>query len=394
MTRVAIVGYARTPIGAFLGELSSLPAPRLGAHAIRAAVDRAGIDPSLVQAAYVGNVLQAGQGQAPARQAVRYAGLPDTCRTVTIHKVCGSGMQAIIECAREILLGEADCVVAAGMESMSQSPHLLKGSRTGIRMGNGELIDSMIYDGLWDPYDDMHMGHCGELCAEKFNFTREDQDAFSIESVRRARAAQESGAFADEIAPIEIPQRKGDPVVIDSDEGVRKANPDKIPALRPAFKRDGGTITAANASSINDGASAIVLMSEEKAKEVGANVIAWVDSWAGAAIEPKWFTVAPVEAMRDNLKKAGKTVDDIDLFEVNEAFAVVTMAAMRELNLPHEKTNVRGGAVVLGHPIGCSGNRIVVTLMSALKERGGRWGQAGICIGGGEALSVIIEMAD
>lgn len=392
MSRVAIVSYARTPIGSFQGVLAGVPAPRLGAHAIAAAVQRAGIDPKLVETAYVGNVLQAGQGQAPARQAARYAGLSDACRTVTVHKVCGSGMQAIIHAAQEILLGEASVAVAAGMESMSNAPYLLPGARAGYRMGHQQVIDSMIYDGLWDPYDDMHMGNCGELCAEKYNFSREDQDAFATESVRRAKAAADAGLFADEIEPLTVAGRKGD-VVVDRDEGIDKALPEKIPGLKPAFKRDGGTITAANASSINDGASALVLMSEAKIKELGIQPVAWIDSWAGAAIEPKWFTVAPVEAMRKNLEKAGKTVADIDLFEVNEAFAVVTMAAMKELHLPHDKVNVRGGAVVLGHPIGCSGNRIVVTLLSALKERGGKVGQAGICIGGGEALSLIVEMA-
>ncbi len=391
MSRVAIVSYARTPIGAFLGALAELPAARLGAHAIKAAVERAGIDGALVESAFVGNVLQAGQGQAPARQAVRYAGLPDSVRTVTLHKVCGSGLQAIISGAQEILLGEADVVIAAGMESMSNSPYVLPGARSGMRMGHGKVIDSMIHDGLWDPYDDVHMGNCGELCAQKYNFTREQQDAFAIESVRRAKEATEKGLFKDEIAPIELVGKKGT-TVVDSDEGVAKAMPDKIPGLRPAFAKD-GTITAANASSINDGASALVLMSERKVKELGIKPVAWIDSWAGAALEPKWFTVAPVEAMQKNLAKSGKTAAEIDLFEVNEAFAVVTMAAMKELGLPHEKTNVRGGAVVLGHPIGASGNRIVTTLLSALKERGGKWGQAGICIGGGEALSIIIEMA-
>lgn len=393
MARVAIVGYARTPIGAFLGQLSGVPAPRLGAHAIKAAVERSGIDPKIVEACYVGNVLQAGQGQAPARQAARFAGLSDACRTVTVHKVCGSGMQTIIQGASEILLGDADVIVAAGMESMSQAPHVLKNSRSGTRMGNAELVDTMIYDGLWDPYDNMHMGNCGELCAEKYGFTRADQDAFAVESVKRAKAATANGVFKDEITPFPIPQAKGEPVLMDADEGVAKALPEKIPALKPAFKKDGGTITAANASSINDGASAIVLMSERKVKELGVKPIAYIDSWAAAAIEPKWFTIAPVQAMKANLQKSKKTVADIDLFEVNEAFAVVTMAAMKDLGLPSEKTNVRGGAVVLGHPIGCSGNRIVVTLLSALKEKGKKWGQAGICIGGGEALSMIVEMA-
>jgi len=392
VTRVAVVSYARTPIGAFQGQLSGLTAPQLGAHAIKSALERADIAPKSVETAYVGNVLQAGIGQAPGRQAARFAGLDDACRTVTVNKVCGSGLQAIISAAREILLGEASVAVAAGMESMSNAPYLLPGARNGYRMGDKQVVDAMIYDGLWDPYDDMHMGNCGELCADKYDFTREAQDEFAVESVKRAQKAAEDGRFADEIARLELPQRKGDPIVVDTDEGIGRARPDKISKLRPAFKKD-GTVTAANASSINDGASAIVLMSEEKAKELGVKPIAFLDSWAGAAVEPRWFTIAPVSAMRNNLEKAGRSVDEIDLFEVNEAFAVVTMAAMKELSLPADKTNVRGGAVVLGHPIGCSGNRIVVTLLSALKEQGGKRGQAGICIGGGEALSLIVEMA-
>ncbi|MDH5738082.1 MAG: thiolase family protein [Gammaproteobacteria bacterium] len=392
MSRVAVVGYARTPVGSFLGQFSTVPAPKLGAIAISAAVSRAGIDPALVESCLVGNVLQAGQGQAPGRQAARYAGLSDAVRCVTINKVCGSGMQAIIDGAREILVGDADVVVAAGMESMSQAPYVTKGMRTGARMGHETQLDSMIYDGLWDPYDDMHMGNCGELCAAKFKFSREEQDAFAIESVKRAVSAQASGEFMDEIVPVELPQRKGDPLVISEDEGIGRASVEKIPGLRPAFQPEGGTITAANASSINDGASALVLMSEKKVSELGLTPVAWLDSWAGAATEPKWFTIAPVQAMKQNLEKAGKTVADMDLFEVNEAFAVVTMAAMASLGLPHDKTNVRGGGLVLGHPIGCSGNRIVVTLLSTLKARGGKWGQASLCIGGGEALSLIVEM--
>lgn len=391
MSRVAILGYARTPIGAFQGSLASWSAARLGAHAIQHAVERSGVAPGEVEAVYMGNVLTAGIGQAPARQASIYAGLPESVRAVTLNKVCGSGSQAIICAAREILLGEADVVVAGGQESMSNAPYLLPGARGGYRMGNQSAVDSMIFDGLWDPYDDMHMGNCGELCADKFTFTRQDQDAFAVESVRRAKAAQEAGDFGDEIAAIELQTRKGT-VIVDSDEGIAKARPDKIPGLRAAFKKD-GTVTAANASSINDGAAALVLTSEAKVAQLGLKPVAWLDSWAGVALEPKWFTVAPVAAMRQALDKSGKTIADMDLFEVNEAFAVVTMAAIKELNLPTDKVNVRGGAVVLGHPIGCSGARIVVTLLSALKAQNKRWGQTGICIGGGEALSLIVEMA-
>ncbi len=391
MAKVAIVGYARTPIGAFQGALSSVSAPQLGAHAIKHALERAGVQGSDVDSVYMGNVLSAGVGQAPARQAAIYAGLPDSVRTVTLNKVCGSGSQSVIFGCREILCDEAGIVVAGGQESMSNAPYLLPKARAGYRMGNGELVDSMIHDGLWDPYDNTHMGICGEACAEKYNFTREDQDAFAIESVNRAKAAKAAGVFEDEIVPFEVKGRKGS-VIVEADEGIDNARPDKIPALRAAFKKD-GTITAANASSINDGAATLVLASEAKVKELGLKPIAWIQSWAVNAIEPKWFTVAPVGAMQSALEKAGKTVADIDLFEVNEAFAVVTMAAMKELELPHNKVNVRGGAVVLGHPIGCSGARIIVTLLSALKEQNKKWGQTGICIGGGEAISIVVEMA-
>ena len=391
MSKVAIVGYARTPIGAFQGALSSFSASKLGAHAIKGAVQRAGVKPEDVEAVYMGNVLSAGVGQAPARQASIYAGLPNSVRTVTLNKVCGSGSQAVIFGAREILLGEADIVVAGGQESMTNAPYLLTKARGGYRMGNGEVIDSMIYDGLWDPYDNMHMGNCGELCADKYNFTRADQDAFAVESVKRAKAALEKGSFKDEIVPIEM-EVKGQKTVIDSDEGIAAAKPDKIPGLKAAFKKD-GTVTAANASSINDGAAVLVLASEKAVKEKGLKVVAWIHSWAAHAMEPKWFTIAPVGAMQKALDKAGKKVSDIDLFEVNEAFAVVTMAAMKDLNLPHEKVNVRGGACVLGHPIGASGARIIVTLMSALKEQNKKWGQTGMRIGGGEARSLVIEMA-
>jgi acetyl-CoA C-acetyltransferase len=391
-TKVAIVSYARTPIGSFMGKFAEIPAPRLAAHAIQSAIQRAGIDPGLIESAYIGNVLQAGEGQAPARQAIRYAGIPDRCRTVTVNKVCGSGMQAIISGAREILLGEAEVVLAGGMESMSQAPYLLPQARKGYRMGNTTLVDSMIYDGLWDPYHNMHMGNCGELCARRYGFGREAQDAFALESVRRAQEATKRGAFKDEIAPFPLPQGK-ETILVDVDEGVERAKPEKIPTLKPAFDSS-GTITAANASSINDGASAILLMSADRARALGIKPIAYIHSWEGSATDPQWFTIAPVSAMAKNWERGGIKKEDIDLFEINEAFAVVTMAAMKEHNLPHEKVNVRGGAVVLGHPIGMSGNRIVITLISALKEKGGHWGQAAICIGGGEALSMIIEMAD
>ncbi len=390
MREVVIVSVARTPIGSFQGSLSALSAPKLGAVAVEGALKKAGVAASEVSEVILGNVLSAGVGQAAARQAALAAGLPVGVAALTINKVCGSGMKAVILGTQSILLGDSEVVVAGGMESMTNAPYLLPAARGGFRMGHQQALDSMIHDGLWDPYKNQHMGNCGELCARERKFTREAQDAFAIESFKRAQAAQKAGHFGDEIVPVSIPGKKGDAVVIDTDEGPGKAAFDKIPGLKPVFDK-AGTITAANASSINDGAAALVLMSADKAKALGLKPLAKVVSYGANAQEPDWFTTAPAEAMRRAAKKAGWNMSDIDLFEVNEAFAVVAMDAAEQLSIPSEKLNVWGGAISLGHPIGASGARIVVTLVNALHRLGKKRGMAGICIGGGEATALCIE---
>ncbi len=387
---VVIAAVARTAIGSFQGALAQVPAPKLGATVIQAALTRAGVKPEQVEEVIFGNVLSAGIGQAPARQALIFAGIPNTAAATTINKVCGSGMKAIMLASQSIALGDSQVVVAGGMENMSQAPYLLPTARNGFRMGHQTAVDSMISDGLWDPYNNQHMGNCAELCAKEKHFTREEQDAFAIESFKRAQAAQKDGKFKAEIAPVSIAGKKGDTVVFDTDEGPSKANFEKMPSLRPAFDK-AGTVTAANASTINDGAAALVLMSAAKAKELGVKPLARIKSYGGNAGAPEWFTTAPAEAMRRAMKKAGWTPKDVDLWEVNEAFAVVAMAAQRELEIPAEKLNVWGGGISLGHPIGASGARIVVTLVSALQATGGVRGVAGICIGGGEATAVCVE---
>jgi acetyl-CoA C-acetyltransferase len=387
---VVIVGAARTPIGAFVGALAPLSAPRLGAVAIKAALERAGVSAGQVDLVTMGCVLQGGVGQAPARQAALYAGLEEKTPCVTVNKVCGSGMQTLIHGAQAILVGDAEVVVAGGMESMSNAPFASHEMRQGSRMGHVQLKDLMIHDGLWDPYNDVHMGSCGEKCAADYGFSREAQDAFARESTLRAQRAQSEGLFKAEIAPVPVPQKKGEPLIVSEDEGPRGAKPDKIATLKPAFKKD-GTITAANASSISDGAAALVLMSAERAKAEGRPVLARIVAWAGAARNPVEFTVAPADAMKLALAKAHLSPGDIDLFEINEAFAVVTLANAKLLEVPLDKVDVRGGAVVLGHPIGASGARIVVTLLSALKDLGKHRGLASICIGGGEALAMVLE---
>ncbi len=389
MTDVVITAATRTPIGSFQGALSGVSAPELGAAAIRAAVGKSGTTAESVDEVYMGNVLNAGVGQAPARQAAIAAGLPNHVPATTVSKVCGSGLQAVILGAKSILLGDASVVVAGGMENMSQSPYLLPKARAGYRMGNGEIIDSMVHDGLWDPYNNFHMGKAAELCSTEHKLTREAQDAFAKQSYERAQAAQADGKFTAELTAVTIKGRKGD-TVVDTDEEPGRARFDKIPQLRPAFDKE-GTITAANASKINDGASALVLMSAEKAKELGAPVLAKIVSYAGHAQEPKWFTTAPIEAMKKAAQKAGVGFGDVDLFEINEAFACVTMAAAQSLDIPADKVNVHGGAVALGHPIGASGARILTTLVHAMADRGAKRGATGICIGGGEALSLIVE---
>jgi acetyl-CoA C-acetyltransferase len=385
-----IVGACRTPIGSFGGSLSSLSAPRLGAAVIREALGRAGADPNSVDEVIMGCVLSAGIGQAPARQAALFAGLPEGVQTMTVNKVCGSGLKAVMLGAQAIMLGDADVVVAGGMESMSNAPYLLEKARTGYRMGHASVVDSMIKDGLWDPYDDIHMGIAAELCAKDCQVSREAQDEFSITSYKRALEAQQKGYFSDEIVPVEIPQKQGDPVRITEDEEPRKVKFDKVPTLRPAFQKD-GTVTAANASKINDGAAALVLTSREKAASASLPVLASVRAFASAARKPVEFTTAPADVIPKVLKKAGLSLGDIDLFEVNEAFAVVNLAVNRILGIDPAKLNVHGGAVALGHPIGASGARILVTLLHALKRHGGKRGMAAICIGGGEASGMIIE---
>ena len=395
---VVIVGAARTPMGAFQGDFSSKTASDLGAVAIAAAVERAGVDPKLVEHVYFGNCLMAGQGQAPARQAAIKGGLPLSTGAVTLSKMCGSAMQSAIFAHDTLMAGSADVVVAGGMESMTNAPYLIPKARGGYRIGHGMMFDHMMYDGLEDAYsrnektgEGRSMGTFAEECVATYQFTREAQDAFAIESVKRAQNATNEGHFKWEVAPVTVTTRAGD-TVVEKDEGPLKAKLDKIPTLRAAFKKD-GTITAASSSSINDGAAALVMMRESKAKELGLTVIAKVIAHATHAQEPNLFTTAPIGAMEKLLKKTGWTVKDVDLFEINEAFAAVPMAAMHSLDIPHSKVNIHGGACALGHPIGASGARIIVTLLGALKKTGGKRGVASLCIGGGEATAMAIEMA-
>jgi acetyl-CoA C-acetyltransferase len=390
MTEVVIAAAARTPIGSFMGALSTMPGPKLGAVAIKAAVERAGIDPEVVDECIMGCVLPAGVGQAPARQAALFGGLPQSTHCLTINKVCGSGLKAVMLAAQAIKCGDADVVVAGGMENMSLTPYLMPKARTGFRMGHGQVVDGMVHDGLWDPYSDFHMGSAAEICADEKGIGRERQDAFAKESYLRALASQEAGKFAAEIAPVPVPQRRGDPVMVDTDEEPGKGRPDKIGKLRPAFKKD-GTVTAANASSINDGAAAFVLMSADKAKELGVTPMASIVGYATHAQAPEWFTTAPAFSIDKALDKTGLSVDDIDLWEVNEAFSVVSLAVEDHVKYDPKKVNIWGGAVALGHPIGGSGARILVTLLHQLKDTDAGKGCASLCIGGGEAVAVIVE---
>lgn len=392
---VIIVSAKRTPIGSYLGSLSSLSAPKLGAVAIKAAVEAAGIKPEEVDEVLMGIVLQGGVGQAPARQAAIYGGIPHSVPCTTVHKVCGSGLKAVMLGAQAIRTGESKIVVAGGMESMSNAPYYLMQARQGYRMGDGKLVDGMIYDGLWDPYGDMHMGMCGEICAAELKISREEQDEFAKLSYERALKAQREGKFTAEIAPVEITQ-KGEVVVVNQDEEPGKVKFEKIPTLKPAFKKD-GTITAANASKINDGAAALVLMEGEEARRRGLKPLARIHGFGGAAQAPEWFTTAPAPAIRQAIERTitpeGKplTLQEVDLFEINEAFAVVALANIKLLGIPVEKVNVNGGAVALGHPIGASGARILTTLIHALYDRNLRWGVAGICLGGGEGIAMTVE---
>lgn len=389
MKEVVIVSIARTPIGSFLGSLSEIPAPKLGAIAIKGALDKINLSPELVDEVLMGNVVQAGTGQAPARQAAIFAGIPDSVPCTTINKVCASGMKAIMQATQSIALGDTSIVVAGGMENMSLIPHYIH-MRTGQKFGPATLVDGMQKDGLVDVYDQNAMGVCADLCATEHHFSREDQDAFAIQSYKRSAAAWASGKFAEEVVPVEVPQRRGEPLIVSEDEEFKNVKLEKIPTLRPAFSKD-GTVTAANASTINDGAAALVLMSAEKAKELNLKPLASIKSYADAAQEPKWFTTAPAKALPKALDRAGLKLDDVDYFEFNEAFAVVGLANMKILGLDDTNVNVNGGAVALGHPLGCSGARIVITLLSVLQQNDGKIGAAAICNGGGGASALILE---
>ena len=386
---VVIVSVARTPIGSFMGSLSKIPAPKLGAIAIKGALDKINLNPNLIDEVFMGNVVSAGIGQAPARQAAIFAGIPDTVPCTTINKVCASGMKSVMLAAQSISLGDTEIVVAGGMENMSSIPHYLHG-RQGTKFGPTTLEDGMQKDGLVDAYDKVAMGVCADACATKYGFSREDQDAYAIQSYQRSSEAWKSGKFSDEIIPVEIPQRRGAPILMIEDEEYKNVKMDKIPSLRAAFSKE-GTVTAANASTINDGGAALILMSTEKALELKLTPIAKIKSFADAAHEPEWFTTAPSKAIPKALSKANITIDDVDYFELNEAFSVVGLANMKILNLKSEHVNVNGGAVSLGHPLGVSGARIIIALTSILKQNNAKIGAAGICNGGGGASAMIIE---
>ncbi|MEM5538612.1 acetyl-CoA C-acyltransferase [Olleya sp. AS48] len=387
--KVVIVSAARTPIGSFLGALSTVPATKLGAIAIKGALDKIKLKPELVQEVLMGNVVQAGNGQAPARQAAIYAGIPNTVPCTTINKVCASGMKTVMQAAQSIALGDNDIVVAGGMENMSMIPHYLH-ARTGTKFGPATLIDGLQKDGLVDAYDQNAMGVCADACATEYNFSREDQDNYAIQSYNRSSAAWEAGKFDNEVVPVEVPQRRGEPIIVSKDEEFTNVKMDKIPGLRPAFSKD-GTVTAANASTINDGAGAMVLMSAEKAEELGLKPLATILSYADAAQEPKWFTTAPAKALPLAINKAGIDLKDVDYFEFNEAFAVVGLANMKILGLNDSNVNVNGGAVSLGHPLGCSGVRILITLLNVLEQNDAKIGAAAICNGGGGASAMVIQ---
>ena len=386
---VVIVSAARTPIGSFLGALSTIPAPKLGAIAIKGALDKINLKPELVEEVLMGNVVQAGTGQAPARQAAIYAGIPNTVPCTTINKVCASGMKTVMQAAQSIALGDTNIVVAGGMENMSLIPHYLY-ARSATKFGPTTLIDGMQKDGLVDAYDQNAMGVCADACATKYEFSREAQDAYAIQSYKRSSEAWETGKFNNEVVPVEVPQRRGEPIIVVKDEEYTNVRMDKIPQLRPAFTKD-GTVTAANASTINDGAGAMILMSKEKAEELGLKPLATIKSYADAAQEPEWFTTAPAKALPKALDKAGVKIQDVDFFEFNEAFAIVGLANMKILGLTDKNVNVNGGAVSLGHPLGCSGVRILITLLNVLKQNNAKIGAAAICNGGGGASAMIIE---
>jgi acetyl-CoA C-acetyltransferase len=389
MKKVVIVSAARTPIGSFMGAFSTVPAPKLGAVAIKGALDKIGLKPELVEEVLMGNVVQAGTGQAPARQAAIFAGIPNTVPCTTVNKVCSSGMKSIMQGAQSIALGENSIVVAGGMENMSLIPHYAY-MRTGTKFGPTTLVDGMQKDGLVDAYDQNAMGVCADACATTYKFSREDQDAYAIQSYKRSAEAWKAGKFNNEVVPVEVPQRRGEPIVVSEDEEFKNIKLEKVPALRPAFTKD-GTVTAANASTINDGAAAVVLMSEDKAKELGLTPLATIKGYADAAQEPEWFTTAPAKALPKALDRAGVSIEDIDYFEFNEAFSVVGLANMKILGLNDSNVNVNGGAVSLGHPLGCSGARITITLLNILEQNNAKLGAAAICNGGGGASSIVLE---
>jgi len=389
MKKVVIVSAVRTPIGSFMGALSTVPATKLGAVAIKGALDKIGLDPNLVEEVLMGNVVQAGTGQAPARQAAIFAGIPDTVPCTAVNKVCASGMKTVMQAAQSIALGDASIVVAGGMENMSLIPHYAY-MRKGQKFGPSPMIDGMQKDGLVDVYEQHAMGVCADACATKYEFSRAEQDAYAIQSYTRSGDAWKSGKFANEVVPVEVPQRRGENIVVSEDEEYKNVKLEKIPQLRPAFSKD-GTVTAANASTINDGAAAIVLMSAEKAAELGVKVLATITGYADAAHEPKWFTTAPAKALPKALSKAGISIDQVDYFEFNEAFSVVGLANMKLLGLQDDRVNVNGGAVSLGHPLGCSGARILVTLLNILEQNNAKIGAAAICNGGGGASALILQ---
>ena len=387
---VFILSFARTPIGAFKGQLADLSAPKLGAIALKGVLEKASLDFMQIDEVIMGNVLSAGIGQAPARQASIFAGFPNSIECLTINKMCGSGLKAVMLGAQAISCGDADIIVVGGMESMSNTPYYLPPQRAGLRLGHGKVLDGIINDGLWDVYNDKHMGNCAELCAKKYNFSRSAQDSYAMESYARSLNAISNGYFRDEIVKVEFKNRRGETFKIDTDEEPGRGRPEKFAKLRPVFEKE-GTVTAANASSINDGAAALVIISGDKAKKLGLNPEFRIVGFDSVAHEPEWFTTAPVKAIKKVSKKTGIGIKDIDLFEINEAFSIVTMVAMHELSLKYEKVNVNGGAVSLGHPIGASGARILCTLLNALKMKNLKRGMASICIGGGEASSMLVE---
>jgi acetyl-CoA C-acetyltransferase len=391
MKEVYIISTARTPIGSFGGSLSALTATQLGAHAIKSALEKIKLDPKEVQEVYMGNVLSAGVGQAPVTQASIWSGIPDTTPGTTVNKVCASGMKAIMLGAESIMLGLNDCVVAGGMESMSNVPYYLDKARNGYKLGHGSITDGLVKDGLWDVYKDYHMGTAAELCATECKISREDQDAYALESYKRSREAYAGGMFKDEISAVSVPVRGKDPVVVSEDEEYKNLKADKVAGLKPAFQKD-GTVTAANASKLNDGAAAVILMSKEKADQLGLKPIAKIRGFADAQQAPEWFTTTPSKAMPKAAERAGLKLENVDYFEINEAFSVVSIANNQLMKLDPNKVNVFGGAVSLGHPLGASGARIVVTLLNVLKQKGGKIGAAGICNGGGGASAIIVEL--